>query len=168
VISWVLLGILAPALYHKVTAWPRFVAVLRAYELVPSALVPVAAVGLALLELAAAVLLVFLQPAGLWLAAGLFALYLVAMTINLLRGRVSIDCGCGDEPTLISAGLVLRNAVLVLFAFTGLRTGSPDSIYELVVCAGLAFAVVVVYLSIDQLFANSSRHQRLWRVAEPG
>lgn len=134
----------------------------------PASFVPAAAAGLVLLELAAAVLLLLLQPAGLWLAAALFTLYLVAMTINLLRGRVSIDCGCGDEPTLISAGLVLRNAVLILFAITGLHTVSPASIYELAACAGLACAVVVVYFSIDQLFANSSRYQRLWHSAGTG
>ena len=91
-----------------------FHAVLDNYQLLPSALVPVAARVLPTLELAAGVLLLPLvsRPSGAVLALGLLVLVSGAVAVNLRRGRSRIVCGCGDDALPLSAGLLWRNSVV--------------------------------------------------------
>ena len=42
------------------------------------------------------------------------------MTINLMRGRRFIDCGCGGATQPLSIGLVVRNVVLAIAAMIAL------------------------------------------------
>ncbi len=109
----------ASAGVHKLRDRAAFTGVLAAYRVVPVALVPAAAVGVALLELAVAAALAtgsrVAGPAG---ALGLLLVYAAAIGVNLARGRRTIDCGCGAlgarQP--ISEWLLARNAFLALAA----------------------------------------------------
>ena len=49
------------------------------------------------------------------IAALLLGLYAAGIVVNLRRGRRHIDCGCGvgSRAQPISAGLVVRNTVLI-------------------------------------------------------
>jgi hypothetical protein len=101
--------------------------------------------------------ILFSQGQSRWLALALFALYGAAITINLLRGRQHIDCGCGGDGTPISWGLVLRNAVLLAFTWpppipgAGLTTATGS-----LVTITVAFCLLA-YVIVNQLFANAAR-----------
>lgn len=113
--------LLASAALHKLVHRSDFRQALIAYQLVPGSLIALVALILPVLELASAAALLFesFRGSGGLSAAALFALYALAMIVNLLRGRRDLACGCSwgvssarAEPT-VSAGLVARNLVLV-------------------------------------------------------
>lgn len=161
--------ILARAALHKWRARAHFVEQVRAYRLLPNALVAPAALALLLAETGAAIAL--LDPA--WqvpalVAAALFATYAAAMTINLSRGRTEVDCGCRGSvatPTTIDWLLVSRNALLVAAALVVFATTIPalPMIQWLVVLPASA-ATVLLYEAVEQAIANRQRVLR-WRAS---
>ncbi len=163
-VSWLVALIFAAALRHKVQSWARFKASFAAYRLVPERLVTPVAVVLAGLEGWVVLGCLAGLPAALLTGGGLFFVYGVAMAINLFRGRRFIDCGCGDEPTPLGAGLLVRNLVLVGLA-TAAAGGVPDmrsaglEVLVALLGAGVAYGI---YAAIDQLLANRGLHRRLW------
>ncbi|MEM7001759.1 MAG: MauE/DoxX family redox-associated membrane protein [Pseudomonadota bacterium] len=163
-LAWLLVGIFLPALHHKLTQWQRFVPALGAYRLLPDSLQRPMAAALVIGELGAVAALVLMPPLGFALAGALFGVYLSAMVINLLRGRRMIDCGCGDTPTALSWALVLRNALLCGCAGLGLVMNSGLVLDLAAQALGLALALIglVIYYAAEELFANATRHRRLW------
>jgi methylamine utilization protein MauE len=107
----------ASAAFHKLRAPREFAATLADYRLLPGALAPAAAAALAGAEvvLAAALAAQRFEPEAPLAAAGLLALYSLAIAANLARGRREIDCGClgpaGRQP--LSGWLLARNGLLV-------------------------------------------------------
>ena len=89
------------------------------YHLLPAWAVAPLAWALPLLEavLAAALLVGVALPVAAAGAAGLLLTFSVAIVINLRRGR-AIACNChgSAQPTPISWGLVVRNALLLVLA----------------------------------------------------
>ena len=163
-VCWMVALIFAVAAKHKVFSWVRFRASFAAYDLVPEALVSPVAGGLAVAEVLVVIGCLLAQPLALLAGAGLFLIYAIAMGLNLRRGRSFIDCGCGDEPTPLGIGLLLRNCALC-----GLAVGAAGGLPELgnagafVVIAGIGAAIAYgIYAAIDQLLANRGRHRRLW------
>lgn len=139
---------------------------LGAYELLPEALLPLAARALPLLELAAGLLLLptATRPLGALLALAALGLATGAVVAALRAGRTHIDCGCGgSEGLTLSWGLVLRNAVLLAMAGAALwplgsrATGWLDAVAAL--AATLFFAGL--YAAANQLLANQPRLRRL-------
>jgi Methylamine utilisation protein MauE len=125
---------------------------------VPDALLPLAAIGLPLLEALVAVGLVTPWRAeAAALAAALLALYAGAMAWHRLHGRV-LDCGCGGTPLPLSWALVARNAVLIglcgVAALPSLsrEIGLADVATAL---AGLALACVL-HVALHQLLRHSA------------
>jgi hypothetical protein len=112
----VLAGLLGWAVSHKLQDFSSFRSTLREYKLLPVFLVPLVAIIVIFAEILIAI--GYLLPTGIESAgiagACLFALYAIAIQINLLRGRTHIDCGCfgpaRNEP--ISSALVWRNLLL--------------------------------------------------------
>ncbi len=157
----------------KLGDFPRFAAALGAYQLLPQPLTKIAAAAIVVLELAAAIVLlaIVLVPVGantLGLIAPLLLIsYAIAMAANLMRGRRSIDCGCGGMPMPLSRSLVVRNLLISTMLIWSL---SPKVVTDeltasawlpllaLASAAGLSF----VYLIFNQLLANRAVHQRLW------
>ncbi len=164
-VSWMVAFIFIAAARHKLVARVRFQASLMAYELVPEKLVGVAAGGLTITEIVVVVGCLLAYPPVMLVGAGLFLVYGVAMAINLRRGRQFIDCGCGDEPTPLGLGLLVRNCALC-----GLTVGAAGGVPALGFAAGWSLLIAGVgallaygiYAAIDQLLANSGRHRRLW------
>ena len=162
-IAWFLSIVFIAALNHKVGSWPRFLAALSAYQLLPSRFDKATGGALVAAEVVTVLALLAGYPAGFLFAAILFTVYWVAMGVNLARGRTYIDCGCGDEPTRIGWGVLLRNGVLIALAVTGwlLEASSPGA-------PGYAVAVVLavtgaaIYFALEQLLANVTTHRRLW------
>ena len=101
--GWSVVVILGLAALHKLRFSGEFIGALAGYRLLPPA-----ALGIwwivPLLEMLAVVEILFSQGQSRWLALALFALYGAAITINLLRGRQHIDCGCGGDGTQSAGG----------------------------------------------------------------
>lgn len=110
----------ANAVMHKLRDVARFRETLNRYELLPRVLVPAAAGLIIATEIA--VVIACLMP--VWRAVGaasgaaLLLLYATAMGINLRRGRVSMDCGCGgvNERQTLEWWMVRRNLLLAALA----------------------------------------------------
>ena len=123
VLRWVLAGVLGVAGALKVPDPAESVRAVRAYDLLPEALVPAIGYGLPLLELAVAALLVL----GLftrWAAAVtavLMAAFVVGIATAWTRG-LNIDCGCFGGGGQVAAAdtrylqEILRDAALLTAA----------------------------------------------------
>jgi uncharacterized membrane protein YphA (DoxX/SURF4 family) len=97
---------------------PRaFAVVISAYDLVPEQLLPLAAIGLPLIETVAGLALLADRPWGLHLTTGLLTLFIVVLGYGIL-GELDVDCGCfGAEELDKRAALRLafyRDLFLVL------------------------------------------------------
>lgn len=139
---------------HKLRDYGRFKASLGAYRLLPVSLIGIAAPALIGMELLAIVAILVPTGPGASIALALLAVYTLAITINLLRGNTSIDCGCGDVPTPISGWLLLRNGALLLLVLPHEPlTASPDA-YHWVLAGSLVVIFALFYLIIEQLLAN--------------
>lgn len=102
--------------------------VITNYRLLPDTLVGPVAAGLPFVELAVAVGLIAGLRVAIFAAISLLCLFALAMAINIRRGRVHIDCGCGQSELRqpLSAALVLRNLALALMLLPGLGA-LPDA-----------------------------------------
>jgi hypothetical protein len=154
VVSWTIAlcvaTLLAVAAAHKLRDWTGFREVVRNYQLLPGRLVPFAAALSIALELGATLLILIAatRPLGALLAAGLLAGYATAIAINLVRGRVHLDCGCLGvrERQAVRWWMVGRNLVIAALA---LVAGQPLIERELslldavtVVCTASTLAIL--------------------------
>ena len=151
--------IFALAAFHAMREWAVFGGIVEQYRIAPRWLARIAARILPPLELAAAAALVLPRSssAGAMLGLILMALFTVAITVNLVRGRVSIDCGCGGASgQQLSSGLVLRNLVVVLglvVAWMAPPNGAVDSATTIGVI-GASLALIALYFAANQLMTN--------------
>ena len=139
---------------HKLRDYHRFKASLGAYRLLPEALLGVMAPLVIGLEVAAIVAIVLPVGPGTAIAFGLLLIYTLALTVNLLRGNTSIDCGCGDVPTPISGWLLLRNGALLLLAIPHAPLSGTPSLLHWVLAGGLVVLLALFYLIVEQLLSN--------------
>jgi hypothetical protein len=85
----------------------------------------------------------------------LLAVFTAAIWINLRRGRVHIDCGCGGAGQRISHLLVVRNGLLVAgLAAAILAPAGGIGGGAAVVAGGGAAALAALYFAAGQLMAN--------------
>ena len=149
--------------WRKLRGLDEFRAVLSDYRLVPAPATKPAALVVALVE---GVL------AGLWLVAPwrfeaviiagvgtalLMAAYGGAISVNLLRGRPWIDCGCGGGEQL-SWILVVRNLVLTGFAVLPLAMidGALPRWKDLAVSVPVFVVAALLYLATRTLLENAA------------
>ena len=182
-LAGLMFGVFAVAVKHKIAAFPRFRAVLSAYQLLPNWLLTPMGCLLIVAELLACAcfLMLLLSPlqvmplgSGAWVtlsqigfgtAVLLFSTYLLAMTVNFFRGHRLIDCGCGEQATAIGLGTFLRNALLILGAVTGVAMASvahPLGSLAAIVAYALALVAWLQYQAAEQMLANSTLRQQLW------
>jgi hypothetical protein len=162
-------AVLALAAYHAMREWAVFGSIVEQYGLAPRRLAQLAAWILPPLELVAAVLLVVpvTGRVGAALALGLMALFTTAITINLARGRVSIDCGCGGASgQKLSIGLVVRNLLMMtglVLAWTAPQWDPVDGDGTLdamtlgamtLGIGGASLTLTVLYFVANQLMTN--------------
>lgn len=115
--------LLIAASIGKLVNLKEFRQIVFKYNLLPTSIVPLFSYTLPVLEFVSggALLLGIFSPLAEFTAAGLFLVFALAITINLLRNRADIPCGCsGQEAKLISWGMVTRNLVLFSLALLGL------------------------------------------------
>jgi hypothetical protein len=157
--------VLGFAAFRKIADFPAFRTALEGYRILPTAAVGAAAVSIIVLEKVAAVGLIVFPLRGPFeiLAAALFAVYGVAITVNLARGRSEIDCGCGGASgrQTLHPALLLRNFALVVAA---LMVGIPESgrtlgAVDLITVLGGTAVLVFLYRAADGLIAGATRNQ---------
>ena len=156
---------------HKLTNRLHFRGILEGYQVLPGALVPAVAIVIGPAEL----LLGFSWATG-WqreivalATALLLTLYALAIAINLVRGRTYIDCGCGFSVLAgkqseqqgiqqLSAGLLLRNGVLVLGALLAIQPYT-DRMLGTIDYLSAFFATLIlvfIYAAFNQLLVNNN------------
>jgi Methylamine utilisation protein MauE len=158
---------------HKLVTHGAFAAVLRDYQLIPPELTSVLAWMLIGLEF----LLGFAWLFSGWVpvvavsavTAILLATYALAIAINLWRGRVFIDCGCGLSTSgaggqHLSWGLVLRNIVLIGAAMLAAWPASTRvlGLADYATLTAALLAATFLYIASAKLLTNSAAIS-LWR-----
>lgn len=142
---------------QKAQHWRIFSGVLANYRLLPAITIAPVALLLPPAEMLVGLLLLSAQvrPFGEVGAVALLGLFAVAMAVNLKRGRIQIDCGCGRSflKQTLRWGLVWRNAGLAALLLPSLSFTGPTGLTTALsgIAAGLAF--FVLYLLLNVLFA---------------
>jgi hypothetical protein len=138
----------------KVRTWSEFPGVVQNYRLLPRMAVRPVAWTLPVLEglVAVGILVGPSRPWAARLALALLVVFSLAVTINLLRGRRHIDCGCFRfalrQP--LSWWLVARNGVLALLALVAAGGEAPARAFtwlDAVTVAGAASSLFVLYMA---------------------
>jgi hypothetical protein len=151
------------AAWHKLSARGRFEAILRDYQLLPEILVRPLAVLKPAMELTLGLGWISgLSPRlTVFASAALLATYALAMTINIMRGRNYIDCGCGFGASIgreqaLSSSLVARNVLLIGLALLPLvpTTGRDLGIADFVVVLAGVLTAILLYAGSGQLIQN--------------
>jgi hypothetical protein len=167
--AWLLAAVFLRGAAHKLAGHAAFRATLEEYRLLPPALVPLVAVGLTVLEalLAGGLAWPAVRPPAAAGGAALLAVYGGAIAVNLRRGRVSIDCGCGGPGHGLSWLLVWRNVALVGLAAVAAAPPAARALGALdvgVLVAALA-TLWLLLLAVEQAGSNGAyvwlvRHER--------
>ena len=148
---------------HKLRHQPHYSAVIEAYRILPRALSKYAAVLIGALEVAVGIAVLVPQSHAVAVNAMLvlLSLYVVAIAVNLARGRTDIDCGCGGPMSRqsISGWLLPRNSALIAIALLAIFEVTPRVINWLdwTVAILAAAAGTIVYNTINLLLSNKSR-----------
>lgn len=150
---------------HKLRAPRLFVATLAAYHLVPRSLAPVAAWLVMAGEFAVGIGLLAGVRIAAWGAVALLATYLLAMGINLARGRRDIDCGCSGPAARqpLSGWLLARNVALTGVAGVLLLPHAERvlGVWDWIIVALALIAATLVYTAANLLLATAPRLQQL-------
>jgi hypothetical protein len=174
VIRFLLAFIFLRAALHKVNHYRQFSAQINSYRLLPGGLLTIVTLALTLIEGSLALtLLVTSWPYPSVIAAGILGLYASAMGINLLRGRLDLDCGCSGPSGFsqtISWPLVIRNCVLATLAlFTALPITSHNlSVQDISTVSLASIAAVFIYASIEQAIVNRQRRSQYFALKGNG
>jgi uncharacterized membrane protein YphA (DoxX/SURF4 family) len=136
------------------------------YRLLPDGAGAWLARPLGVFEVCLAVLLLLpvARIPALYVAAILLGGYGLAITVNLLRGRRDIDCGCGGvgQSQRLSVALPLRNALLVAAALLSAASpGVPSHWSGWLFALFCAVVVGLLYASVNGLLANHQQLERL-------
>ena len=154
-------GILAHSAWQALRDPGAHTQAVAGYRLLPHFAVAPASFVLPVLNGLAALLLV--APArsqtGALLGAVLIGLFTAAIFINLSRGRLHIECGCGGaQGQRISTGLLVRNLMLLAPLAVGYLApvaGALDAATVIGVAGG-AGGVAALYFTASQLLANNA------------
>ena len=149
--------VFAQSAWHAGRDWPRHVAAIAAYRLLPSRAAPAAAFLLTTANAIVALLVLSAPMAAIAACAGaaLLLLYAAAMAINVRRRRFHIDCGCGAGGQRIFTLLVVRN--VILGCLLGAAAFAPEAGYEIMTMTaigGTALSLSALYFTVTQLLAN--------------
>ena len=152
--------LLASAGVHKLRRLATFTEIFAAYRVVPDALARRLAWFIPWVELGVAAGLLWEPSRRVAIASAVAVLiaYAGGLSLNLLRGRRDLDCGCGPARSrrTIAAWMVWRNLFLAAVLGTAALRWSPrpfSSTDLLTVGAGL-IAGVVLYAAVDRMFGD--------------
>jgi len=142
---------------QKASHWRILSGVIANYRLLPRQMVAPAASLLPPVEMIAAILLLsaLAMPWAALVSIALLAVFAAAMAVNLLRGRGTIDCGCGQSflTQTLSWTLVARNAVLAALLLPSLVPTGPLALSAALTGVGAGLAFFLLYLLLNALAA---------------
>ena len=153
---------------HKLSNRLRFQGIVEAYQVLPTNWVPPTVVMIGVIETALGIGWLIGDSVLTYLfSAVLLSIYVEAISINLLRGRTYIDCGCGFSVFAgkqeadsgiqqLSTGLVLRNYLLIALSLVAVLPRSERALglvdmFDITV--GLISALLI-YSAVNQLLSN--------------
>lgn len=151
---------------EKAKAPSVFILQLEQYQLLPKSLLGVVGASIILLELGVATLLITpLYYEGVLFGTLLLSVYAGAILINLLRGRIWMDCGClGTGGEGLSYWLVIRNLTLLTILLIALIPPGQRQLlwldYWTVTLT--IFATSIGYLGLNILIAANFRSKMWW------
>ncbi|MBS0393223.1 MAG: methylamine utilization protein MauE [Proteobacteria bacterium] len=163
-LGWLLVSalglLLAQAAAGKWRRHEEFAAVLANYRLFPAALVRPLAWLVPAIEtvLAGGLLLPATRASAALVGAALMLAYAGAITVNLRRGRLDLDCGCAGpaERRPIAPWMLVRNALLA--AAFGLLvlpwSARALTATDLLTVGGGLAVTAMLYLAVDRLFGE--------------
>jgi hypothetical protein len=151
------------AALHKLRNPAGFHVALAAYGLLPAAALTPCMAGLIAVESAIAIACLLPGAATVACLAGalLLAVYSLAIAVNLVRGRRTIDCGCGgpggERP--LRGDLLLRNAgVAALLCIAALAPSARALVWlDAVTILGAIATLSLLYAALDVAAANTAR-----------
>jgi hypothetical protein len=161
----ILIAVFVRAVWHKVSDFAVFKATAADYRLLPHVLIAPLSLVLVIAEIAiiAGLIVPAARQAAAIGAVGLLLAYGLAIAANLMRGRYTIDCGCGGSGQGLSWFLVARNAVLA--AISALAVASPLtrelSVTDAVVLGLSVLTVLLLLVAVEQTGANDAHRQFL-------
>ncbi len=149
----------------KLMGRPSFAEIVRGFALVPEKFVSIFAAALPPVECAtgcclmcAAVLPFDALRFAAVIALGLFGIFGLAISINLVRGRRNVECGCfgTSKGDMISWSLVLRNCLFGVVGYIAFLRGAKSSFTDgSIVTRGqavfVAVAVILTWLLLRAL-----------------
>jgi uncharacterized membrane protein YphA (DoxX/SURF4 family) len=153
--------IFTASLAGKVRHLDEWVGIVANYRLAPDPFArPLAGLVITLEALVVLLLGAGLAPrVGAALAICLLCVFAIAMTVNLLRGRTEIDCGCfqpGSRQRL-SVALVVRNLLVVLVLSLSLGAASQSqSFLQWLDGIGAGVVIFLLYQTVGQILALRS------------
>lgn len=148
------------AAIHKLADPDRFRGILADYGLLPEPALPLMRWAIPALEgiTAGALMWQGSRPLGAWLGVGLLLTYGAAISVNLLRGRSEIDCGCGGAPEPLSPTLVARNLGLAAAAAPAALGKAPlVTSAEVLTSWALAGVAMLCWGAAEQAMVNAAR-----------
>ena len=150
--------------YHKLADGAAFRITLLEYQVLPDGLVAPASRIVPVFEILLGAAWLFAWYAGGVTAvasAGLLGIYAAAIAINIMRGRVHFDCGCGfggksDNEQYLSGGLIARNIVLIAVALATMLPVTPRELVfaDYVILFAALLAIASLFGAANQLMAN--------------
>ncbi len=144
---------------HKLRDMVDFRSVLATYRVLPDGLVALAAWLVVAIEACIGLGMLWQFSAAYVGGAAMLLAYAAVMTINLVRGRRFIDCGCGGATQPLSVGLVVRNVVLAAAALIALVPAPARPLGWLDIVSMVAGVLVLgtLYAATNQLLAARAR-----------
>jgi hypothetical protein len=147
---------------HKLADVERFSGYILNYELIPAQWIKGCAYGLLGVEGAISFGLIIpsLNAIATAVAIALLGLYAVAMLINIKRGNVKIECGCGGPLMYLSYKLIMRNLLIILLALPALFSGHANvNTFELCMAVSCGVLLFLILNIAEKLLANFHHSQ---------
>jgi Methylamine utilisation protein MauE len=151
----------------KFADFAEFRAAVANYRVGPEILITPAAILIPMAETfgAVGILIPSTHNAGAAVLLALLAIFTIAIVINLMRGRLNVDCGCFG-PALrqpLSWCLPGRNAILMALAALAMppSNGRTVTALDIATIAFGAATIVLLYLAANYLLANLPRLRAL-------
>ncbi len=176
--QYFLAAIFLLGLFHKLSAPSRFLGAVENYQVFPNWVVIPACVFVCLAELVTVAFLIAYPLAGAAGALFLLLAYSMMLSINLLRGRRYIDCGCslvdsGKQQEYLSWYMVIRNFCLALPALSLVRPLQVNFAHwtDYVVIAMGGVLSLALYIVLDRVltqyfFIRHHAQQSFWHNKE--
>ncbi len=148
--AWLLAAIFLFSAFGKLRDRRAFVSIVLDYHILPKRWARRFAAVLPWLEMAVGLMLLLGLSTRIAAAlSGLLLLtFIVAMGVNLLRGRKDLNCGCSGarQHQKISGRLILRNAILLLLSAPVMLWGQDSPAVQSLVSGLMAFLIARVLL----------------------